>query len=137
MPSLEVHIRADKSGPEPAPGEAWPLSHVELSTPLDEVPEQWGFSSQYVDKAVELGWMQWAGDPMDHDVEPDPGGQFKQMGKQTLHFPGDRLVLKLKSPADGSDIELVYRVTDPPEPHGFRDAKDGTATHDYTVELVK
>lgn len=130
---LVLRKRADKSGPEPAQGQPWPLLHVELLSPA---PVQWGFSSQYVDAAIADGWMTWAGDPLDHEVEPDPGGQFKNLGRQTLHFPGDRLVLELKD-EHGADIEIVYRITDPPEPPGFRDAKDGTTTHDYTVELVK
>ena len=49
---MKVHIRADRSGPAPGPGESWPIAHVELV----EARERENLPTAFVDRAVLEGW---------------------------------------------------------------------------------
>jgi hypothetical protein len=53
--SLQLRIRADKSGPEPdfAAGESWPLLHAELMAPA---PKQMDIPEKTVQRGLKAGW---------------------------------------------------------------------------------
>ncbi len=137
MALLELHKMADKSGPPPEDGQPWPLSHVEL---VSGPPSAHIFSDDFVVAAVKEGWMEYTGESVSYEVQPDPQNKNTMfLGSQTVTLPGDRLVLHLER--DGKKVDVTYKIVTGPVPRDYRveDADDPTgfsAKHSFAVELV-
>lgn len=118
MPLMEIHKHVDGT--------------VEIAS---ETPATHIFSDGYVNAAVAEGWIEFTGDALAYEVEPDPLGPMQHAAKLKLKLPGDHLTLHVV----GGDV--VYRITHPPVPRGFRFADDREPdgiriAPEYGLELV-
>lgn len=54
MKPLQIRIRADKTGPEPANGVPWPMAGAEI---VGDPPTEFDFATGWVRKEVARGWV--------------------------------------------------------------------------------
>ncbi|HEX8106098.1 MAG TPA: hypothetical protein VF516_00155 [Kofleriaceae bacterium] len=112
---LVVRKRADRTGPEPAPGQPWPLLGVELVDAPDtcRVPTNW------VNKAVAEGWAELVGPA----VVMRPGGPASDPASvlhQFLHAEALRI--------HTLDGPVTYRITRQPDKYVAGGADDEPVT---------
>lgn len=112
---LVVRKRADKTGPEPAPGQSWPLLGIELEDPPDtcRVPTAW------VNKAVAEGWVTLEA-PTVVMRPAGPGGDPTANVHQFIH--ADTLVVHTL------DGDVRYRVVRQPDKYVAGGADDEPVT---------
>lgn len=56
--TFDIRIRADKSGPAPEPGEAWPVAGVEI---LGDLPDEISIPTSFVQRHLNAGWLEVVG----------------------------------------------------------------------------
>lgn len=134
--ALFIRKRADKSGDQPLDGQAWPLAHVELTTPdgrraeLDEAPAEHNFADTLVAAGMTEGWIE--------VVNPRAAVTSTARGSYSRNpvVTGDELVLHL----DQGDLR--YEVLE--HPGRYEQAGEGEDAgtvdvehHEYRCRLVK
>lgn len=68
---LEVRIRADKSGPQPAAGQPWPTAGVEI---VGDPPTEFDFPAGWVRKEIGRGWVKLENlTVVERPSQPNPG----------------------------------------------------------------
>ncbi len=69
--TFDVHIRADKTGPTPEPGQPWPCAGVEIVA--DELPEQITLPASFVKRYMSAPWFEAVGFGwLERPSRPDP-----------------------------------------------------------------
>jgi hypothetical protein len=131
MKTLTFRKVADKSGGYPAEGEPWPLSHVELGAPefpgsedLSNLPEEWEFTTNFIDRSFSEGWVRWEGDPFSYSIFPDPLGPFKGFSPTDVTLGGSVLAFDVVLRESGKRVTIRYKVVSGPIPHGWRQSDD-------------
>ena len=116
---MKLHKVADKTGPEPAPGQPWPLAHVKV---LDAPPTQ-DFSEGFVKNALAEGWLSIGRGVITIEAEPVPV-QYRIVrgpGHYCCHC-GQKLEGQVEARAHVAELHAGESSPDPQNPSGYADA---------------
>lgn len=95
---LELRIRADKTGPEPAPGVAWPMRGVEI---VGDPPTEFEFPARWAKEQAARGWVTLEGlTRVERPSKPNPIDRRGSAGVAPAH-------------------RLAKGTLDDPKPHEF------------------
>lgn len=154
---VQVRIRADKSGPQPAPGTPWPAKGVEFP---DGAPKVWAVSVNWVRNYLSASWLTAEGlrsvtrpsrpEPIADDsgsaaIAPEHYAAHPDLPPPHELLHADALVLQA---ADGGSLR--YEVIRQPDKYVAGDTKgtkrvtpevyaagDTEVEHYFTVRLVE
>ncbi len=132
-PAFQLRIRADKTGPEPAPGQPWPMLGVEI---VGGPPAKVNLPTSFLRRHRNASWLRVEGSKVvERPSRPDPGVE----GGSTVVTDEHRLPADDLQPPhvfehldriifDTLDGEVVYKVDRQPDKYATN--AEGVVTND-------